>query len=276
VRGETGRVAARVRDLLSSYAEPGFDEDAADVGPAPFLAQPARAPRATLWQRVMMRVPIRLDPGRRAALAIGLAVLVAAVVTGLWLLADRPQSVALPATDPQIPGASSPVGTDEPIAPTSVASASSVSASLAVVDVAGKVRHPGLYRLPAGSRVDDAVKAAGGPLAGIDLTSLNLAAKVVDGQQILVGIPGGPGVLPAAGAPDAVPDAGGVSGSGPVNLNVATLEQLEALPGVGPVLGQQILDWRTAHGSFSSVDQLNDVSGIGEVKYATLRPLVTV
>jgi competence protein ComEA len=227
----------------------------------------------SVWQRVLARIPIRLDPGRRAAVAVGLAVLVAAVVTGLWLLAERPRAVALSATEPAIPSAASPVGTSQPVASPSGVPPASASPSLAVVDVAGKVRRPGLYRLPAGSRVDDAVKAAGGPVAGVDLSSLNLAAKVVDGQQILVGSPGGIGAAPAAGAPDA---AGGGGGSGPVNLNAATLDALESLPGVGPVLGQQILDWRTAHGSFTSVDQLNDVTGIGEVKFATLRPLVTV
>jgi competence protein ComEA len=154
-----------------------------------------------------------------------------------------------------------------------------------VVDVAGKVRRPGLYRLALGARVDDAVRAAGGALAGIDLSSLNLAAKVVDGQQILVGVQGAPGGAvggpgTAGGAPiggggvAAAPAASG--GGGLVDLNSATLEQLETLPGVGPVLGQRILDWRTAHGNFATVDQLNDVSGIGDVKFAALKPLVTV
>jgi competence protein ComEA len=154
-----------------------------------------------------------------------------------------------------------------------------------VVDVAGKVRHPGLYRLTVGSRVDDALTAAGGPLAGVNLSSLNLAAKVVDGQQIAVGLAGaGGGVGGAGGAP---PDGGGSAGGGgpaggggaagaPVNLNTASLDQLETLPGVGPVLGQHILDWRTAHGSFTTIDQLRDVTGIGDVKFANLRPQVTI
>ena len=143
------------------------------------------------------------------------------------------------------------------------------------MDVAGKVRHPGVYRLPAGSRVDDAVRRAGGALRGTDLTSLNLAAKLSDGQQVVVGAPAGAAAPGAAGMSSGGGSAGGGSG-GLVSLNSATLDQLESLPGVGPVLAQHILDWRTAHGRFTSADQLNDVSGIGDVKYAALRPLVTV
>ena len=144
---------------------------------------------------------------------------------------------------------------------------------MVVVDVAGRVRHPGLYRLPPGARVDDAVRAAGGALPGVKLDALNLAAPLVDGQQIAVGI------RPAAdagGAPIAGVSAPARTASGPVDLNSATLEQLETLPGVGPVLAQHVLDWRGAHGRFTSVDQLNDVTGIGDVKFGALKPLVTV
>lgn len=135
-----------------------------------------------------------------------------------------------------------------------------------VVDVGGRVRRPGLVTLPLGSRVADALRAAGGALRQRDLVSLNLAAKVSDGQLLLVGVPGA-----AAGA-------GGASteSSGPVNLNTATADELDALPGIGPVLAQHILDWRSAHGSFRSVDQLRDVSGIGDSTFADLAPLVTV
>jgi competence protein ComEA len=152
-----------------------------------------------------------------------------------------------------------------------------------VVDVAGKVRRPGLYRLPEGARVDDAVRAAGGSLRGVDLSSLNLAARVVDGQQILVGIGGGVGVGGGAGVggPGAAPGAAmsrsavaGGTAAAMVNLNSATLDQLESLPGIGPVLAQHILDWRTQHGQFATVDQLQDVSGIGPAKFAALKGLV--
>jgi competence protein ComEA len=209
----------------------------------------------SLWQRLAARVPVRLDPGRRAAVGVGLAVALAAVLTGIWLAVQRPHSVAVPAKGrPAAARAASPV----PVARAPAA---------VVVDVAGKVRHPGLYRLPAGARIDDAIRRAGGPLAGVDLASLNLAARLVDGQQILVGRPG----AAAAGG------GGGASGAPSlVDLNTAAEAQLDALPGVGPVLAQHIVEWRNAHGQFTSVDQLNDVPGIGAVKFAALRPLVTV
>lgn len=270
------RVAARVRDLLNEH---GREPPGLSVG------DDAAALPTPLWQRFTARIPMRLDPGRRGALAVGLAVVVAAVLTGAWLMTERPRPLATSASPPSIPGAASPVGTGPPAQVTpspagasgAVVSGSSGSAALVVVDVAGKVHHPGLYRLPPGSRVDDALRAAGGPLAGVDLTSLNLAARVVDGQQIAVGTPGagaggGGGLSVTAGGATQVAGTGGAL----VNLNTASLEQLETLPGVGPVLGQHILDWRTAHGTFATIDQLNDVTGIGDVKFAALRPLVSV
>jgi competence protein ComEA len=196
------------------------------------------------------------------------AVLAAALVTAVWLLAQRPKAVALPDSAPSISGAASPVGSALGTAVATPAPSVAAPAQV-VVDVAGKVRHPGLYRLASGARVDDAVRRAGGPLAGVDLTSLNLAARVVDGQQILVGV----AVAPGGGGPGSAPAAGGAVA---VNLNAATLDDLETLPGVGPVLAQHILDWRAAHGGFASVDQLNDVPGIGEVKFGALHALVTV
>jgi competence protein ComEA len=213
----------------------------------------------------------------------------AGAVTLVWVFAARPRADAVNATAVNAtavdatgsgtgPGAAPSAGS----APSGAsaaglgASSSSPSAAAVVVDVAGRVRHPGVYRLPAGSRVNDALHAAGGPLPGVQLSSVNLAAKLTDGQQIAVGVPG---VASAGGAPPGV--AGGSSGSagapgGPVNLNTASLEQLDALPGVGPVLAQHILDWRAAHGQFGSVDQLKDVSGIGPAKFAALRDLVCV
>jgi competence protein ComEA len=134
-----------------------------------------------------------------------------------------------------------------------------------VVDVAGRVRHAGLVTLPAGSRVADAIRAAGGARPGTDLTSLNLARKLVDGEQILVGVPGA-----------AVATSGSPGPANPVNLNTATASELDQLPGVGPVLAQRIVDWRTAHGGFTSVSQLRQVTGIGDSKFADLQPLVRV
>jgi competence protein ComEA len=168
-------------------------------------------------------------------------------------------------------------------------------ASGPVVDVVGKVRRPGVYRLAPGARVDDAVRAAGGLTAPVDPASINLARKIADGEQIAVGIagrdgssvtgagsaavPGDPGSADGAPAPStAGSQVAGSSGSSgaPIDLNLAGETQLDALPGVGPVLAQRILEWRTAHGRFASVDQLGSVPGIGPTTLARLRPLVSV
>lgn len=272
-------MAARVRDLLGA-TESGPERP--DAG----LPAPTRSGWRQLTRR-LRSLPVRVDPGRRTALAVGVAVLVAALLTGAWVMAQRPSAVPVPAGAASIPASATPVGTHVPQPSPSAGGSSGAagvpasSAGLVVVDVAGKVRRPGIYRLRNGARVDDAVRAAGGSLAGVDLSSLNLAARVVDGQQILVGSPAGAGGgLPATsgapGASGAVPGAGSQGGTAPVNLNIASLEQLQTLPGVGPVLAQRVLDWRTEHGSFTRVDQLDDVSGIGAVKFAALRSLVTV
>ena len=149
---------------------------------------------------------------------------------------------------------------------------------MVVVHVVGRVKHPGVRRLPLGARVTDAVEAAGGVSSKADLSALNLARVLVDGEQVRV---------PAVGEPVAsVPTAGGGASTGggagvgssraPVSLNTADLAGLDSLPGVGPVLAQRILDWRSAHGRFTSVDELGEVSGIGEKLLAQLGPLVTL
>jgi competence protein ComEA len=146
------------------------------------------------------------------------------------------------------------------------AKATPAKAALVYVDVVGAVRRPGLYRVRTGARVADAVERAGGPTRKADLELINLAALVADGEQVAV---------PRRGA--AVASAGASSGAaptGPVHLNSATLEQLDALPGVGPVTAQKIVDYRTQHGGFGSVDELDAVAGIGPARLADLRPLV--
>lgn len=160
------------------------------------------------------------------------------------------------------------------------------------VHVAGAVRRPGVYRLPAGARVDDALRRAGGASAGADLTAVNLAARLEDGRQVLVpvravaGAAGGGAAVgggaggAAGGGGGAGAGAGGGGGGGapaaPINLNTATLEQLDTLDGVGPGIAQRILDYRRQHGGFRRVEELGEVPGIGAKRLATLTPLVTV
>lgn len=150
------------------------------------------------------------------------------------------------------------------------------------VHVAGAVRRPGVYRLAAGARVNDALRSAGGARGGADLTAVNLAARLEDGRQVLVparaatAAPAGGGGA-AAGTPPGAAAAGPPGASAtPINLNTATLEQLDTLDGVGPGIAQRILDYRAQHGGFSRVEELAEVPGIGAKRLATLTPLVTV
>src|SRR5437879_7180917 len=142
------------------------------------------------------------------------------------------------------------------------------AAKLLVIDVAGAVRHAGLYRLRSGSRIDDAIAAAGGSTAKAQLDTVNLAAPVADGEQVVVPGRGAGGVVAAS------PAAAGSSPSAPLDLNSATLEQLESLPGIGPVTAQKILDYRQAHGAFHAVAELDGVPGIGPAHMAQLKGLV--
>lgn len=195
----------------------------------------------------------RWDPGRWGAVALAAVVVVAAVVAGIGVWGGRPVA--------------------EPVPPLPVVASSSSAVvpppgGQVVVHVAGKVRRPGLVTLPEGARVGEAVGSAGGALPGVDLTPVNLAARVVDGQQIVVGAPAVVG--PAPGAPAAP------TGDGKLDLNAATLEQLDGLPGVGPVTAKKILDWRTQNGRFGAVEQLREIPGIGEARFGTLRELVRV
>ncbi len=151
------------------------------------------------------------------------------------------------------------------------------------VHVAGAVRRPGVYVLSPGARVNDALRRAGGARGRADLAAVNLAAKLEDGRQVLVperGAPATAGGPPVAGG---TASAGGASVAGgpsapaaPINLNTATLEQLDTLDGVGPGIAQRILDYRRQHGGFARVEELGEVPGIGAKRLATLTPLVTV
>ena len=153
--------------------------------------------------------------------------------------------------------------------PILAADAGVVSHSKIVVHVVGAVRRPGLYALRKGARIADAVRRAGGTTRHADLEAINLAAPVEDGLQVVV-----PRRQPPAAATGGAAAPGDAPSSGPVHLNTATLEQLDTLPGVGPVTAQKILDWRQTHGAFTSVDDLDAVPGIGPARLEELRDLV--
>lgn len=138
---------------------------------------------------------------------------------------------------------------------------------LTLVYVTGEVRRPGVYRVGGDLRVIQAVRVAGGPTARADMTHLNLAARIVDGQQVIV-----PAKVPRAVA---IASGGRATPSAPLSLSSATQADLEALDGVGPALAARIIVWRDSHGGFSSVDQLDEVSGIGPARMETLRPILT-
>jgi competence protein ComEA len=151
-----------------------------------------------------------------------------------------------------------------PIAVRAVAPTDAAPGAL-VVDVVGAVRQPGLYRLREGERVADAVARAGGTTRKADLEQINLAAPLADGEQV---------VVPRRGTTATGPSAGAAASAGPVHLNTATPEQLDALPGVGPVTAQKIVAYRQEHGAFHSVDELDAIPGIGQARLDQLRGLV--
>ena len=145
------------------------------------------------------------------------------------------------------------------------------------------MRRPGVYHLAPGARVADLLSAAGGAAAKAELQAVNLAAKLIDGQQVVVPVRGATTAAAAGSAGTGASATSGTAGapgtagtSAPVNLNTASAAELDALPGVGPATAQKIIDYRTANGGFKSVDDLKNVSGIGDAKFATLQPLVTV
>jgi competence protein ComEA len=193
---------------------------------------------------------------------VGLAVAVAVLLAGagLWYVRSLPKPIVV-AAEPTPAAGSAGVATSPTASPSPI-----------LVDVAGWVRRPGVYEFVPGARVIDAIEAAGGARSGAALEALNLAAPLVDGTQILVPKRGQAPPSAAAGAAGA----GTAAGGGLINVNTASAAELETLPGIGEVLAQRIIDHRTEHGPFASVDDLLDVSGIGEVTLAEIRDLVTV
>lgn len=210
---------------------------------------------------------VRTDPGRAGVVALGAIGVLAVLVTIFTVMRQPP----------------APVSANLP--PVQPVSSSSVSApSSLVISVVGLVKRPGLVTLATGARVADAVTAAGGAVEGADVITLNMARPVVDGDQIVVGlspVPGQPmgmsssivaaGHVPAGGAGTKAP-----GGPGRVNLNTATEPELDALPGVGPVMAASIVRWRTEHGKFTSIDLLAEVDGIGPSRLDKLRALVVL
>jgi competence protein ComEA len=189
---------------------------------------------------------------------VGLVALLAVTLggAGLWYVRSLPRPVEVAAA-PSGGTASAP------------ASASPSPEVVVLVDVAGWVRRPGVYEFTEGARVIDAIDAAGGARSGAVLEALNLAAPLTDGTQILVPREGQEGVAPA-------PVTGGAVAGGLVNVNSAIATELEELPGIGEVIAQRIIDYRTENGPFATVDELLDVSGIGDAILESIRELVTV
>jgi competence protein ComEA len=205
---------------------------------------------AALLDRLPLAVQSRFPLTWAHAVPLVLLVSAALLVSAWWIARSGPQGELIPTAAGSEP---SPLVAT----PTLVAEV--------VVHVAGRVRSPGLYRLPEGARVFDALEAAGGARPRVDLSTVNLARVLLDGEQILVG------TTPQPGAPG-----GSSSGSSLVNLNSADQALLETLPGVGPVTASAIMEFREQNGPFASVDDLLDVSGIGEKTLEQLRPFVTV
>jgi competence protein ComEA len=214
------------------------------------------------------RLAALLAGAARQRTAVALLALAALLGAGaVWLRATpRPAGPLDGPGGP--PGAAADAAQTLPRAVPAGQAAGEQAAGRVAVHVAGRVRRPGLVRLAAGSRVQDAVRAAGGATAGANLDAVNLARKLVDGEQIRV---------PARGeavAPPA-PQDGQAAPAGPLDLNSATVEQLEALPGVGEVTAGRIVAYRSAH-PFTSVDELLEVPGIGQRRFEQLKDLVTV
>lgn len=206
--------------------------------------------------------------------------LVAVIGSVGWMLRAKavPIAVAVPGEPTSLPVASS-VGT-EAATPTPgsspSASAGSARGPTLLVHVLGAVARPGVVTLDEGARVADAIAAAGGFRADADPAELNLAAVLVDGSQIVIGTKGAPRGEVRAGPSNAVPGVGSTATTALVDLNTATLDQLDTLPGVGPVLAQAIIDYRAKHGKFAKIEQLQEVDGIGTKTYAQIAPHVRV
>lgn len=275
VRGDP--VVGHQHTRIRQEPEPGPWEEPSEV---PAVPVPGRHASRRLVDRV------RLTPAHLAVVAVLVAV---GVGVAAWLVIRgqaEPVAVAplTPVSEPlaDVPaagpdgsvafGTSGSADGSGPAAAGGAASGGATTPSTArlTVDVAGKVRRPGIAVLPPGSRVVDALEAAGGARRGVDLTALNLARPLVDGEQILVG------VAAPTGVPATLGDPGAATSGALVNLNTADPVTLETLPGVGPVTAGAIVTWRDEHGGFSAVAELLEVDGIGDATLAQIAPHVTI
>ena len=230
--------------------------------------------RLPLWMRGVRPRAMVAGLGRAQAAAVVLALVIA--LAGVWVFG--PGRARVEPIDAQVVASGTPLPQGEAGAPAPSRaspgpSADPTASGEVVVHVAGLVANPGVVVLPGGSRVVDAVEAAGGAQSTVDLTSLNLARRLADGEQILVGVAVGPD---SSGPGGDGGEGGGTDLSGTVDLNSATAEQLDTLPGIGPALAGRILDWREQNGRFTAVDELREVPGIGEKKFAAITDLVSV
>jgi comEA protein len=286
------QLVERIRSLLGQGYEPGSAQPSWVPDPPPRTPGPRVLTVPSFVRDTRRRV------GRRALAALVGAALAAAVpfAVRVQFAARDGEPVAVAPAGSGLVSRSLPPGfTAAGLAGTAGGSAAAGAATdgpasasaggggppTIVVHVVGEVARPGIVVLPSGNRISDAVASAGGALASADLERLNLARVLADGEQIHVPAPGevllpGSNGAPAAGGPGS----GGASPTGtapaPIDLNTADLAALDTLPGVGPVLAQRILQWRSQHGRFSTVEELNEVSGIGDKLFAELRTRVTV
>jgi len=273
------RLHRRLGARPDAVAPSDRDADDSDADTDPNSLLPRWLPDGSAQHDGGWLARVRADPGRAGAIALAAIAAIAVLVTVFTLMREQPapvMSAKLPPVDMAATASRgpSPGPSTRPNQPV-------------VVSVVGLVHTPGLVTLAPGARIADALKAAGGSIDGADTVGLNMARQVDDGEQIVVGmapVKGQPAVLgssvspgsAAPGPPSSTSRPGKGSQTALINLNTATVEQLDTLPGVGPVRAGAIVAWRNANGKFTSVDQLGEVDGIGPGRLEKLRPLVRV